>query len=145
MVPMLQTMVVDPEHVAPCEAFVDTSDTPGGRTSVTTTPVATDGPELVTITVYVMLFPNKTGSGETVLVTERSETGFTVIVADAESFDEFVSVSLAVTVTLLTRLPLLMLLTTIVVVALELALIVPRLHVTVEEPLQLPCVEDDDT
>ena len=64
---------------------------------------------------------------------------------DAELFDELESASLAATVTLFTRLPLLIDSTSIVTVALALASMVPRLQVTVDEPLQLPCVVAEDT
>jgi hypothetical protein len=113
--------------------------------SVTATSEAMDGPALVTTRVYVTLFPSRTGSGEADLVMDRFAMAFTVVVADAELFDESESVSLTATVTLFTRLPLLIDSTSIVTVELVLAAIVPRLQVTVDEPLQLPWEEIEDT
>src|SRR5438046_4075994 len=50
----------------------DTKVVPVGSTSVSMTFTAGFGPALLTVTVYVTFWPGMTGSGESVLVTERS-------------------------------------------------------------------------
>ena len=61
---------------APCEGDVDTNETfPEGSVSVSVTPVASAGPPLVTVIVYVRAAPTLTQWGESVLVTESSAWG----------------------------------------------------------------------
>src|SRR5438105_77554 len=56
----------------PCEVFAETNVTPGGRTFVTVTAVAVEGPTLVMLSAYVRLAPTATGSGESVMLIDRS-------------------------------------------------------------------------
>lgn len=55
-VPMLQVTVVVPAQV-PCVEVAETKVTPAGNGSVTTTPVATDGPLFLAVIVYVISSP----------------------------------------------------------------------------------------
>ena len=54
-----------------------------GRVSVTSTPVASEGPRLVTVRVYVTSLPATTGSGRSVFVMARSAADVTVSVSVA--------------------------------------------------------------
>jgi hypothetical protein len=74
-----------PAQTPPPVAAQDTKVTPAGRLSVTTTDCAVLTPLLVTTIEYVTLEPMKTGSGESVLVIERSGGAwFTTKVAGAD-------------------------------------------------------------
>src|SRR2546423_12577638 len=57
------------EHVQPTGCTNETNVVFAGRGSENVAPAATAGPLLVTVCVYVMLFPSVTGFGEAELVT----------------------------------------------------------------------------
>jgi hypothetical protein len=120
----------------------DTKPTPAGNVSVKLTPVAVLGPALLTLTVYVRLPPDTTGSGLSALVIDRSTEAVTVVLAVVLLLPAFGSFSVAVTVALLVITPPdVGAVTTIVTVALPALAIVPRLHVTVPALwLQVPWV-----
>src|ERR671934_238317 len=65
----------------PCKGVADPKVAPAGRLSVTCTPVVSDGPALWAVSVYVTGCPASTGSGDAVLVSDRSAAGFTVVSA----------------------------------------------------------------
>src|SRR5437867_2206530 len=70
--PRLQ-VTVPPDAVQVGPAGVDdTNVTPAGRVSVRVTPVAAEGPALLTWIVYVRFVPATAGDGDAVLVTDRS-------------------------------------------------------------------------
>jgi hypothetical protein len=69
-----------------------------GSWSVTEALAAASGPPLCTVSVYVRVCPVCTGSGEPVLVSERSAPLTTVVVAVAVLFAEFGSAVTAATV-----------------------------------------------
>ena len=73
-VPILQVMMLPTGVAQPV-----TSVTPAGSVSVNTTPVAVDGPRLVTVMEYVSTLPALTGSGESAMSTPRSAAGLTLI------------------------------------------------------------------
>ena len=75
----------------PCEGVADVYDTVVGRVSVTVTLLASEGPLLVTVSVYVRVFPCFTGFGAPVLVIAISELETMVVVSDAESLVTFSS------------------------------------------------------
>jgi hypothetical protein len=68
-VPVAPTAGVVHDHPG---AEIDWNVVFAGRLSVTTTLVATSGPPLVTVIVYVRSVPATTGSGESLLSTDRS-------------------------------------------------------------------------
>ena len=78
---MLQVTVVVPVHV-PLVEVAETSVTPVGSGSVTTTLVATEGPLLVAVIVYVMSSPARTAEALADLVIVRSLFGTGVEVTD---------------------------------------------------------------
>ena len=67
----------------PAGAAIETNVVPVGTPSVNCV-TASEGPALSTVIVYVMLLPAVTGSGESVLVTDKLADAFTVVVAVAE-------------------------------------------------------------
>lgn len=80
-VPMLQVMVVVPVQV-PCVDVAETSVTPPGKGSVTTTLVATDGPLFLAVIVYVISSPARTADALATLVIVKSLVGTGVEVTD---------------------------------------------------------------
>jgi hypothetical protein len=68
---------------------------PGGSVSAKVTPVAVEGPLLVTVNEKVTLLPALTVCGEAVSERERSAAGFTVALALAELFAGLGSLSFA--------------------------------------------------
>jgi hypothetical protein len=116
----------------PWVAVADTKPTPAGNVSVKVTPVAPLGPALLTLTVYVSVLAATTGSGESVLVTERSAEAVTVVLAVVLLLPAFGSFSVAVTLALLVSVPPEVgTVTVMVTVALDPLAIVPKLQVTV--------------
>src|SRR5689334_4957721 len=98
------TVPVDCEQV-PCDGVAESNDTPAGRLSVTWTLVALEGPALCAVSVYVSSWPAGTGSGESVLVSERSAAGLTIVPAVAELSPELGSKVPEFTVAVLLRMP----------------------------------------
>ena len=103
-VPALARLPTDQIPVAlsydPADTVEDTYVRPAGRASLTTTPVAADGPLFVAVMVNVT-FEFSTGVALlTVFVTARSVSGVAVTVADAALLAAFVSVSVPVTAAL---------------------------------------------
>ena len=86
-------MPADCEQV-PCVGVAESNVTPAGSVSVTVTPVAPEGPELLMPSVYVSCWPWTTGSGESDLVSDRFADGSTVVAALAELFAELESATL---------------------------------------------------
>jgi hypothetical protein len=137
--PMEQITVLVPLQL-PWLGVADTYVTPAGNGSLTLTPVALFGPKLVTVIVYVRFWPTNTGSGESVLLSDRSaDKPLTVVVVVALLLPDTGSATLLVTLAVLLNVPPAVGVTTIVTVALAALARVPRLHVTVAVPLQLPC------
>ena len=68
----------------PCDGVADTSVSPAGSASVTTTPVAGLGPLLVTVTVNVTVSPTSGAGWSTVLVTPTSALAAPFTIAAAE-------------------------------------------------------------
>ena len=66
--------------------------TPPGSVSVSVTPVAVDGPPFPTTIVYVRGSPTSTGSGESLLLTERFVAGLTTVVSVSVLLAVFVSI-----------------------------------------------------
>jgi len=147
IVPRLHVTVPALWVQVPWVGVADTKPTPAGKVSVRVTPVAALGPALLTLTVYVRLPPATTGSGLSVLVTDRSAEAVTVVLAVALLFALLGSASLAVTLAVLVIVPPdVGAVTTIVTVALPALAIVPRLHVTVPALwVQVPWVGVADT
>ena len=79
-VPRLQVTVVVTCVQLPWLATAEPNVTFGGRVSVSTTPVAGSGPALATVIVYVSSCPTCTGSGKSVLATERSADGAVTVI-----------------------------------------------------------------
>lgn len=77
--PMLQVTVAVPVQV-PLVEVAETNSVPVGNASVTVTPVAVDGPLLVTVKVYVTSSPARAGLGEAVLVIATSARGWVLLV-----------------------------------------------------------------
>lgn len=80
-VPMLQVTVVVPVQV-PLVEVAETSVTPVGNGSVTTTLLATDGPLFLAVIVYVTSSPARTVPALAVLVMLKSLLGCTVEVTE---------------------------------------------------------------
>src|SRR5580704_8328055 len=101
--PMVQVRVWDPaapEMAQPVTGVVMDHTTPdpagpGGRGSVMTTPVAVPLELLATVTVKPMLVPAETLGASAVLVMVRV-TGFTTMVAEADTVGALVEVAVAV-------------------------------------------------
>jgi hypothetical protein len=145
MLPRLH--VKTPPKTAPQVPWLGVAEsrvTLAGNVSVTVTPVAEFGPRLVTVIVYVICSPTKTGSGESVLVIARSAgvvAGLTVVViGPAVLLPELGSGVVLNTLALLLRSGGLTIVgvTVMVIVALAPLARLPRLQVTVLVPLQLP-------
>src|SRR5262249_12804178 len=81
----------------------ETNVVPAGTTSVSTAAGALLGPALVTVTLYVRSLPAMTGSGLSVLATDRSAWLVTVVVAVPVLLFGFGSPVLLVAVAWLTR------------------------------------------
>src|SRR5439155_1627686 len=79
--------------------------TPAGSVSVTVTLLAVEGPALLTLSVYVSVPPARTGSGESLLVIERSAEAVTVVGSVAVLLDELGSEVDALTVAVLEIVP----------------------------------------
>ena len=89
-VPSEQVTVPPDCEQLPWDGVAELNVTPAGNVSVSVMPVALDGPELATPTVYVSCWPCVTGSGESVLVTARSADGdVTVVEAAAPLLEVF--------------------------------------------------------
>ncbi len=97
VVTMMATVTAAPLAIVPtghdttpaaCEQLpwlgtAETNVTEPGSVSVTTTPVASDGPRFVTVTAYVTLLPATTGSTRSVFVIVRSAADVTASVSVA--------------------------------------------------------------
>ena len=70
--PRFPVTVLPAPVAVPWLAVAETKVTLLGSVSVTVTPVASDGPLLVTVSVYVIVCPATTGSGESVFAIDRS-------------------------------------------------------------------------
>src|SRR5262245_24823681 len=90
---LIAPIVQLPEEYVPCEALLDTSDSPAGSESVIDTPAAWLGPRLVAVTVNVTLSPMDAVARSAVLVTDTSAADAVFVIAAAESFDVFGSCS----------------------------------------------------
>jgi hypothetical protein len=91
-------------HDQPPGGVSETNVVTIGNVSVSETLVASLGPALLTVMVYVMLFPGVTGSGESVFVTERSAAPVpTVVVSVSLSLPLFGSGVVDVIVAVLLR------------------------------------------
>jgi hypothetical protein len=117
-------------HVQPATGDSETKLTPVGSTSPSETLAAAKGPLLVTVIVYVKLAPTLTDPAEASFVTIKSAAELTVVVVVAELLADVGSVSVAVTLAVLVRVPVAVGVTTMVIVALPPFTIPPRLHVT---------------
>ena len=82
--PRLQVTVPDAWLHVPCDGVAETKVTPDGSRSVSETPVAVDGPALLTETLYLSSSPTPTGSGKSDLMTERSADAGTTVVCTVE-------------------------------------------------------------
>jgi hypothetical protein len=71
-VPRAQVTVPAASEQPPCEELAESKLTPAGSGSFKETPPAVAGPLFVTVTVYRSGWPTNTGSGESVLETDRS-------------------------------------------------------------------------
>lgn len=100
--PRLQLMAV---VQLPWLGVSETRTMPAGSVSVKVTPVAVEGPLLVTVNEKVILLPVLTVCGVAVSASERSAAGFTVALALAELFAGLGSFSLAITVAELVTVP----------------------------------------
>jgi hypothetical protein len=78
-------------HDQPEALLAETNVVPVGRAMVSPTFTASLGPLFVAVTVYVIFSPARTGSGVSVIVTERSAEVIIVVDADAELFSGFAS------------------------------------------------------
>ena len=74
------TVPADSEHV-PCDGVAESNVTPAGSVSVRLAAVTASGPEFSTMSVYVSCCPSSSGSGESVLVSDRSAAWSTVVSA----------------------------------------------------------------
>src|SRR4029077_5975881 len=83
----------------------ETRTMPAGSVSVKVTPVAVEGPVLLTVNDKVTLLPVLTVCGVAVSASERSAAGFTVALALAYLFAVLGSFSFAVTVAELVTVP----------------------------------------
>jgi hypothetical protein len=79
-VPTLQLTVPLPDEQLPCDDVADMKVTLVGNVSMSVTPVAAEGPLLVTVAVYVRFSSTATGSSESVTVTAKSADGGTTVV-----------------------------------------------------------------
>ena len=95
------------------------------------------------------MLPTVTGSGESALLRTRSASGpgtaFTVVPVEELLLVTSGSDTPLVTLAVLSRVPAAVGVMTIVIVALPPLLIVPRAHVTVLVPLQLPWLVEEET
>jgi hypothetical protein len=133
------TVPADCEQL-PCAEVADWKVTPLGSVSVTDTPVAADGPALLTPKVYVSSCPDDTGSGASDFVIERSATGFTVVAAPAELLAGVGSLTLEDTLAVFVIVPVDWGVTLIWTLAPAPLAMVPSGHVTVPPDCeQLPC------
>lgn len=104
-VPTLAVTVPALFDTVPCEAEAELKLIELGKTSVTTTFVALDGPLLVTVTVYVSVLPAITGSALSVLAIVRSTLPLAVELVVAVLLAELISVCAPVTVAVLEIVP----------------------------------------
>jgi hypothetical protein len=140
-VPRLQ-VTVDVPVQEPCDVFTETNVVFAGMASETETLLASDGPLLVTVSVYVAFEPAVTLAGPVFAIATSADVpavvdavevllpalGSAVVlltVAVFEIVDPFAMPALAFTVS--------------VIVAAPALTIVPRLQVTVAVPVQVPC------
>jgi hypothetical protein len=121
-------------HVQPTGDASETKFTPAGSASVSDTLAAGAGPLLVTVIVYVKLAPKVMVPAEASFVTIKSAAELTVVVAVAELLAGVGSGSVAVTVAVFDSIAAAVGVTTMVMVALPLFTIPPRLQVTVPAP-----------
>ena len=143
--PMAQVTIA-PERAHPVDA--DRNVTPDGKRSVSTTPVASNGPLSLTIIVYAKSFPTKAGSGESDSSTDKSVTATekTSVSVAATLLEEIGSVSLPLTTAVFVILPAAVGVTTMVTVAVVSFAIPPILQVTIVAPrAQLPRVAVAET
>jgi hypothetical protein len=109
--------------------------------SVRLTPLALDGPLLVTTIVYVTSLPSSTGSAESAFTSDKSAAGLTMVSSTSTLFSGFKSASKLVTVDVFATAPGRMGVTTMVTVAVAPFASAPSVQVTVPSSwLQLPCV-----
>jgi hypothetical protein len=130
--------------VQPAGAVNETKVVLAGTASVRLALSASLGPALLAVIVYVMLAPGATGSGESVFVTDRFADGAaTVVVSVSELLLESSSgVEDATVAVLLMVVPGAVpgfTFTTNVTVGNVVTATVPRVHVTVAVPVQVPC------
>ena len=96
-VPMVEQLIVPLEptaglvQVQPAGVTSEAKVVPAGRVSVIAAEAATVGPALDTVMLYVTVLPAPTGSGLSVIVTDRSALAVTVVVAVALLLPRFVS------------------------------------------------------
>jgi hypothetical protein len=137
-------IVVEPLQVP--EDDPGTNVTPAGNTSVTVTPVAVLGPLFVTVIVYINRPPTTTGSGESVLVIDRSACGLMVLDTEPLLLLESGSETPLPTVAVLVMVPDAVAVTTIVTVALAPFPMMPSAQFTVLVPVHgLPWLGVADT
>ncbi len=150
-VPRLHVTVPLPFVQVGLPGVTDTKFTPTGNASVMVTPVAVFGPLLVTVMVYVRLFPTSTEPAEAVLLIDRSAAGSTWVVVVQLLLPMLGSATLLDTLAVLLSKPTAAAdgVTTMVTVTLAPLFKVPMAHVTVPPPFeQVPLdapVHDPDT
>ena len=130
-VPSAHVTVPDACEQLPCDGVAEPYATVLGRLSVSCTPVALRGPELATVSVYVSCWPASTGSGPSLLVSDRSAAGSTVVCAVAVRSAVSGSTTSDVMLAWLLSVPGPCGVTLIATVASASSAIVPRLQVTV--------------
>jgi hypothetical protein len=138
--PIEQVTVPDACEQLPAEGVAETKTDPGGRVSVTLTLVAVEGPAFWRPTEYVSSAPAGTGSGESVVVIERSAAGFTVVAALALLLPVLGSLTFEATVAVFVIEPVACGRTTICTVAFAPFATVPSEHETVTPVCEhVPC------
>ena len=89
----------------PAGDWIETTANADGNGSVTTTPVAVDGPRLLTVMVKVTLLVTRVEVGDAVWVRARSAAGVTVVKTTAELFAGVGSIRAEVTPAVLVMVP----------------------------------------
>ena len=111
--------------------WMEMTDKPDASESVTTTPVAVDGPRFVTVIVKVTLLVTRVEAGDAMFEIARSAAGLTEVVACVELLAKFESnPAELVTVAMFVMVPAFIGVTVIVTEAVPLLPSAPRLHVT---------------
>ena len=114
----------------PCVVAADTNAKPVGNKSATTTPLAGDGPRLVTMIVNVTLLETNVEPPDAVLEMDKSATGLTAVTTEAESLAELKSITPDVTLAVFVMASSLRTVTTMVTVAVALLAKVPSAPTT---------------